>query len=47
MTVKWPSARRGRIAAAAALVLAAALIASWIPARSGTRVDPVVTLRSE
>jgi len=34
--------------ASAALVLAAvALLASWIPARAGTRVDPMITMRAE
>lgn len=34
--------------AAAALVLAgAALVASWLPARAGTRVDPMITMRAE
>jgi putative ABC transport system permease protein len=34
--------------AGAALVLAAvATVASWIPARAGTRVDPMITMRAE
>jgi ABC-type antimicrobial peptide transport system permease subunit len=35
------------LAGAAATLLAAALLASWIPARAGTRVDPMVTMRAE
>ena len=29
------------------LLTAAGLLASWLPAHSGTRVDPLVTMRSE
>ena len=29
------------------LLLVTGLIASWIPARRGTRVDPMVTMRTE
>lgn len=35
------------LAGAATALLAAALLASWLPARAGTRVDPMITMRSE
>jgi putative ABC transport system permease protein len=35
------------IVGAAAILTGAGLVASWIPARSGTRVDPIVTMRAE
>jgi putative ABC transport system permease protein len=35
------------IAGAALLLAAVALVASWVPARSGTRVDPTITMRAE
>jgi len=35
------------LAAAAALLAGAGLLASWLPARAGTRVDPMVTMRSD
>lgn len=30
-----------------ALLLAAAFVASWVPARRGTRVDPVLAMRAD
>jgi len=35
------------LAAAAATVLAAALLASWLPARHAARVDPIIVLKAE
>jgi len=35
------------LATAALLLAGAALLASWLPARAGTRVDPMITMRAE
>ncbi|HSG49058.1 MAG TPA: ABC transporter permease [Longimicrobiales bacterium] len=35
------------LAAAGGLLAAAAFVASWVPARRGTRVDPMITMRAE
>lgn len=35
------------VIAATLLLAAAAVAASWVPARIGTRVDPMITMRAE
>jgi ABC-type antimicrobial peptide transport system permease subunit len=35
------------LAGVAAILVAAAAVASWLPARRAARVDPAVTLRAE
>jgi len=47
MLFETPSTDLPTFAAAAALLLGAAILASWLPARRAARVDPVEALRSE